>query len=167
MHGVPDRRWDEVCHFYVQNNSRVFYSSFCNCNVRKKTDDFELSLSLSLLRTHKRKEKKSLSLSLSRLWRAHQPHDAVKRTHHSFFLVSENNTGRLMMTFVCVCVQLVFDFEETKGTKDYCLGFSVENSKMFKNRLCRRFFHTSSSSSERCLVTHARTTHAYHPYSRR
>ena len=36
------------------------------------------------------------------------------------------------MTFVCLCVQLVFDFEETKGMRDYCLGCSVENSKNFQ-----------------------------------
>jgi hypothetical protein len=126
------------------------------------------SLSLSLFYAYTKEKKRSLSLFLSLAFGARTNHTTrFERTHHSFFLVSENNTGRLMMTFVCVCVQLVFDFEETKGTKDYCLGFSVENSKMFKNRLCRRFFHTSSSSSERCLVTHARTTHAYHPYSRR
>tara|TARA_B100001769_G_scaffold272615_1_gene267347 strand:+ start:1420 stop:1683 length:264 start_codon:yes stop_codon:yes gene_type:complete len=31
-----------------------------------------------------------------------------------------------------LCVQLVFDFEETKGMPDYCLGFLMENSKYFQ-----------------------------------
>ena len=79
-----------------QNNSCVFYSSFCNCTKEKTDDDFELSLSLSLFYAPHTKEKKrkevSLSLSLSRLWRAHQP-DARSNECARFFLVSENNTG--------------------------------------------------------------------------
>lgn len=151
----------------MQNNSCVFYSSFCNCNEpKKKTDDFELSLSLSFTHTQKKRKEVSLSFSLSPLARAPTTRRGQTNAPLVFSRLRKQHRGRLM-TFVCLCVQLVFDFEETKGMKDYCLGFSVENSKMFKNRLCRRFFHTSSSSSERCLVTHARTTHAYHPYSRR
>ena len=95
-----------------QNNSCVFYSSFCNCTEEKTDDDFELSLSLSLSFTHhtqkKRKEKKSLSLFLSLAFGA-RTNQTQGQTNNALVFFSSQKTTEVDSDFcVCLCVLLSF-----------------------------------------------------------